>query len=283
MSPFIKEQGKLQKILKKIESGKAGEADIVRFLEIINGYPDSINEIMERLCTLMLKSDLQVCESAISVLDKMAQNYAGLEDFPVNVIIDCLQKRKNELPANSMLKLVEILSKVMQTNPDHLRTAVPALLLCLENGSAKVRELSYFILALLATTHHEFFRGCGKSIIRVLNGLNVDERIYACRLTEKLAEKDSEIVAETMDVLEDMRLNHIESRVRRAAGFAMDKLRKPEQQRVEYIEPVMQEPVFEKPDYDNVPEIFRPGLLDKGDMKEMLEGMGLGHMIVDCK
>ncbi|MDL5501939.1 MAG: hypothetical protein QSU88_01870, partial [Candidatus Methanoperedens sp.] len=103
-----------------------------------------------------------------------------------------------------MLNILEILSKIAPKHPDRMKIAVPELLIALESTDVKSRELSYFILSILAATHHEFFKDRSKELIRILNGLNVDERIYAIRLTKQLAQKDQAIVADTYDLLEDL-------------------------------------------------------------------------------
>src|SRR5659263_727873 len=119
-----------------------------------------------------------------------------------------MKERKNDLRFYSMLEILEILSKITQKYPERMKIAVPELLLCLENADAKSRDISYFILSILAAVHNEFFKGHSKEIIRVLNGLYVDERKYACRLIKQLAQKDQTIVTDTYDLIEDLRLNN---------------------------------------------------------------------------
>ena len=155
----------------------------------------------------------------------MAEKYIGFEHYSVDVIVNCMQERKNDLRENGLLKILEILSKITQKSPERMKIAVPELFICLENTNPKSREIAHFILSIIAAAHHEFFKGRSKEIIRVLNGLYVDERIYACRLLKQLAENDQTIVNDTHDLLEDLRLNHPDCNLRSEAGFAMDKLK----------------------------------------------------------
>jgi len=160
---------------------------------------------------------------------------------------------------------------------------------------------------LLAATHHEFFRGRQKEIIRVLNGLNVDERIYACRLIMKLAEKERAIVEDTYDFLEDLRLNHPESKLRSEAGFAIEKLKEPVKRKLKKpVKGKLRKPVKDKhskvdvwsintiqdPELnynikdrtvssDNFAVLAELMAPNKEDLVHMLEGMSLEHLIVN--
>lgn len=302
-------------ILKKIENGRVCETDIASLLELLNNHPKMIQEVVGTLNRILQKGDIKAYNSAISALNKMAENYIGLEHYSVDVIVDCMQKRKKDLFEEGMSKILEILLKITLNYPEHMKIAVPELMICLENTNATSRETAHYTLTLLAATHHEFFRGHQKEIIRVLNGLNVDERIYACRLIMKLAENEPAIVEATYDILEDLRLNHPDSKLRSEAGFAIEKLKEPVKEKPkEPVKGKLKKPVKEKlrkPVEDvhskvdvwsintiQEPEISynfkdRTGPSDnfavlaelmapnKEDLVHMLEGMALDHLIVN--
>ena len=285
-------QKKVQIILKKIEQANANESDIASLCKLLDSHPDITPEVIGTLNNILLKGSIKAYNLVILAFNKMAQNYIGLEYYSVDVIVSCMHERKNDVHENNILNVLEILSKITQKYPQRMGIAVPELLICLENTDTKSRELSYFILSILAAAHHEFFKGRSKEIIRVLNGLNVDERIYAIRLTKKLAQQDQAIVADTFDLLEDMRLNHPDSNLRSEAGFAMDTLKeavkkKPHRTNTRSVKKM------QKPDishlikgrgeisdnhFSGLSELRSP---DKKDLADILEGMNLKHLIVD--
>ena len=275
-------------IIKKIENGKANDENVFHLLELLNAHPEMIPDVAAGLNDIMQKGNKKAYNLAISAMNKMAKNYIGLADFSVETIVACLRKRKNDLSEDGMPEILEILMQITKNHPGHMRTAVPELLGCLENSSAESREMAHFTLTLITATHHEFFNGHQKGIIRVLNGLNVDERIYACRLIKKIAEKEKAIVVDTYDLLEDLHLNHPDSKLRSEAGFAIEMFKEPARKnRVEKrpanpkkkLEP---DYIFkEKPgksDYTSLSELVAP---NKEDLARMLEGMSLGHLIVN--
>jgi hypothetical protein len=163
-------------------------------------------EVIETLNNILQKGDVKAFNSSILALNKIVENNLGLEDYSIDVIVYCMQKRKEDLREDSITLILEILLRITQRYLERMSIAVSELIMCLKNTSLKVRLKAYFLLALLAITHHEFFRGRSKDLIQVLNGLNLNERINACRLIKKIAEKDRTIVADTYEVLEEKSL-----------------------------------------------------------------------------
>jgi hypothetical protein len=294
-------------ILKKIEKGRVSKTNIASLLELLGNHPKMITEVVGTLNRILQKGDIKANNSAIMALNKMAENYIGLAEFSVDAITGCMKKTKNGLHEETMINILEILLKITNTYPERMGNAVPELLICLENTSATSREMAHYTLTLLAATHHEFFRGRQKEIIRVLNGLNVDERIYACRLIMKLAEKERAIVEDTYDFLEDLRLNHPDSKLRSEAGFAIEKLKEPVKRKLRKpVKGKLKKPVNDKPskvDVWSIKTIQKPELSpiikdgagipdnfsvlaelmapNKEDLIHMLEGMSLEHLIVN--
>jgi hypothetical protein len=251
-------------IIKKIENGSVGESNISCLCELLESHPDMIQESIVVLNAILIKGDIKAYNSAISALNKMAEKYIGFEHYSVDVIVNCMQERKNDLRENGSLKILEILSKITQKYPQRMRIAVPGLLIGLENTDIKCREMAYFMLSILAAAHHEFFKGRSKEIIRALNGLYVDERIYTCRLIKQLAVNDQTLVDDMHDILEDLRLNHPDCNLRSEAGFAMDKLKEDRKGISD--------------DFSGLQELIVP---NKKDIIDLLEGMNLRHMIIN--
>jgi hypothetical protein len=302
-------------LLKKIENGRVSETDIASLLKLLDNDPKMIPEVVGTINSILQKGDIKAYNSAILALNKMAENYIGLSDYSVEVIVSCMQKRKNDLFEDGMSKILEILLKIALNYPGHMKIAVPELMKCLENTNATSRETAHYTLSLLAATNHEYFRDQQKEINRVLNGLNVDERIYACRLIMKLAEKERTIVEDTYDLLEDLRLNHPDSKLRSEAGFAIEKLERPVKGNLkEPVKEKLKKPVngklrksvedkHSKVDIWSINTIPEPELSynikdrtgssdnfavlaelmtpNKEDLVHMLEGMSLEHLIVN--
>jgi len=284
-------QKKVRNIIKKIENGNAGESDIVSLCELLENHQNMIPESIGLLNNILIKGNIKSSHLAICALNKMSENYIGIAYYSVDIFVSCMKERKNDLHFYSMLEILEILSKITQKYPERMKIAVPELLLCLENADAKSRDISYFILSILAAVHNEFFKGHSKEIIRVLNGLYVDERKYACRLIKQLAQKDQTIVTDTYDLIEDLRLNNPDCNLRSEAGFAMDKLKKAAGKNSSHRDrPVktMRKPkssilVKEKLEisenyFSGLKELRSP---NKKDLIDILEGMNLRHMIIN--
>lgn len=284
-------QKKVRNIIKNIENGNASESSIVSLCELLENHQNMIPESIKALNKIMIKGNTKASHSAICALNKMSENYIGLEYYSIYAIISCVMERKNDLHDFHMLEILEILLKTTQKYPERMKIAVPELLICLENTNENIRTISYFMLSILAALHYEFFKGHSKEIIRVLNGPYVDERIYACRLIKLLAQKDQAIVNDTYYLLEDVLLNHNDSNLRAEAGFTMDKLNESmEKNSLQVDRPVM---IMQKPDASillkdelEISEKYFSGLtelrsLNKNDLIEILDGMNLKHMIIN--
>jgi len=279
---------KVRNILKKIEIGKANERDISSLVELLDDQPGIVPEVTELLNSILKNGDIKARNSAISALNKMAKYYLGLADYSVDLIVGCMPKSKKDLHSDVMVKILEILLKITERYPERMEIAVHDLFKCLQNINVTIREKAYFILALLAITHPEFFIGHSKEIIRHLNGLNLDERIYTCKLIKIIAEKDHKIIENTYDILDDLRLNHPFNNLRREAAYTIDRLNEISKPSKVDRWPVktIQEPSidsiigieteFSSESFSELSELISP---DKEDLKNMLEGMGLKHLI----
>ncbi len=283
---------KARSILKNIEAGRANEANIISLVELLDKQPSIVSKVIGTLNGILQKSDIKAQNSAIFALNKLAEDYIGLADYSVDAIVGFMQKRKEDLREDDMLKILEILFKITQKYPERMGVAVPELLTSLENTSKKVREKAYFMLALLAITHYEFFRVHSKKMTRMLNGLNLDERTYTCRLIMKIAEKDRTIVADIYDVLEDLRLNHPDSNLRSEAAYAMDNLKETVRQRLSetkaqpvkatqksgLVPLIKDEPRISDGFFSELADLMAP---NEEDLKNVLDEMGFRHLIVN--
>lgn len=283
-------QEKVKNILKKIENGNANESNIASLCELLEDHSDLIPEAMVALNNILQKGSMKAYNLAILALNKMAEKFIGLEYYSVDIIINSMRERKNDLRENGLLNLLGTLSKITQKYPEKMRIAVPELLMCLENSNMQGREMSYFTLSIIAVTHHDFFENRSKELIRVLNGLNTDERIYALKLTKKLVKTEKKIAADTYDLIEDMHLNHPDSKLRSEAGFTMDVLKEivntnPSKVNMDSVKKAVKQELsngsgkadISDSQFTNLSELMAP---DKEDLADLLEGMNLKHLIV---
>lgn len=283
-------QEKVKNILKKIENGNANESNITALCELFEDHSDLIPEAMGTLNNILQKGNMKAYNLAILALNKMAEKFTGLEHYSVDIIINSMHERKNDLRENGIMNILGALSKVTQKYPERMKIAVPELLMCLENSNTQVRELSFFMLSIIAATHHEFFGDRSKELIRALNGLNTDERMYALRLTKKLVVFETKIAADTYDLIEDMRLNHPDSNLRSEAGFTMDILKEavntnPLKVNTDSVKKTGKQELSiarGKADlsdnlFSGLSELMAP---DKEELADILEGMNLKHLIV---
>lgn len=272
-----------------IETGRVKEANLDSLVELLDKQPSLVPEVIKMLNRLSQNGDVKVCSSVISTLNWVAEKGLRIPADSVNVIVCCMQTERQNFHEDLMLDALEILLKIYQEYPERMSIVVPELLACLENNSSKIRNKAYLILDSLVATRTEFFLGRSKELIRVLNSLSLDARIYGCRLILNISVKNPTFVMDTYSVVEDLRLNHPDSRLRSEAGYAIEKLKAKEQPAdkksdifaVEIAKPVkdnasgMDLLAHENPLYECTNLIIP----DDADLKTMLETMGLKHLI----
>jgi DNA integrity scanning protein DisA with diadenylate cyclase activity len=237
---------KVQSIIRKIERGKASQTDIINLSEILNKEPSLVSGTAGSLISILKKFDTKSFKSAISALNIVADKDTGIISDSVNVIASCLQK---DLHAGEILKVLEIMLKIYRKHPEKMDIAVPGLLVSLRNMNVTVRENAYYLLGSIAILHPEFFRGHTRELNLALNGLNLDERIYACKIIKNIADKDPTIVEDAYDILSYLQSNHPSRELRIKAASAIDKLKIKE----EVEPPKVREDVIGPEDMFNVP------------------------------
>ncbi len=282
---------KIQSILIKIGKGRVNEADIASLMELLGKQPSALPEVIGVLAGILKREDTNAYNAAITSLSIIAEKEPELVAGSLDAIMNCIRRGEKEFPEDWILDSLDILIKISQKCPERMGVAVSDLLMCLENISSAIREKSYFLLALLAIMKPEVFRGHSKELVRVLNGLNIDERIYACRLIKKIAERDPKIVEDTYDVLEDLRLNHLDSNLRSEAAYAVEKLKvrdntfglvkvnkasskKRKKIKAGYL--TKDESGVSDIPFSELANLIVP---NEKDMKDILKGLGLNHLI----
>ena len=218
-------QKQFEKIIKDIEKGNTSESNASSLMEILNDQPSMIPEVIRSLSYIMSKVDQKPYIAACQVLNLIADEYPDIVSDSLEMIIELLKYREKELNENEWLHTLELFTKIYQGYPEKIKTAVPGLLTALGNSNPDIRGEAYFLLITIATNNPDSFKDRSKELIRVLSGINIDERINGCKIIGKIAEKNPEIVEKTYGLVEDLFLNHPDNNLRKEAGFTVDKLR----------------------------------------------------------
>lgn len=290
-------RNKIQNILIKIGKGRASETDIVLLIELLDEEQSAVPEVIGLLADILKRENTNAYSSVIMALNMAAEKEPELVVGSLDAIMGCIRKGEKELRQDWILGSLDILFKISLKYPERMGFAISDLIMCLENISTAVREKTYFLLAFLIIMKPEVFSGRSKELVRVLNGLNIDERVYACKLIKKIAEREPKIVESTYDILEDLRLNHPDSNLRSEAAYAAEMLKvkekvikqkpsglikankvKPEK-RNKIRENYLTIDMFET---SNIPfsELVSLIVPNEEDIKEMLTGLGLNHLIM---
>ncbi|MFU8766420.1 MAG: DNA integrity scanning protein DisA nucleotide-binding domain protein [Candidatus Methanoperedens sp.] len=214
---------KVQNIVNKIGKGKATESDITNFSEILEKEPSLLPGIVVPLLSILQEFNTKSFKTAIMAVNIAADKDIGIISDSTDVFTCCLQKSLKPVELRNVL---EIIFKIYETHPGKMNiSAVPVLLVCLRNMNAAVREKAYFPLISIALAHPEFFKGYSKELKLALNGLNVDERIYACKIIQSIADEYPNIVEDTYELLLYLEKNHPSRELRVEAEYAMAKFK----------------------------------------------------------
>lgn len=276
---------KVQSILAKIEKGRVSDADTEYLMELMHNDPSALPEVIGVLGGILKKDNTKAYSSAIMILNLAAEKEPEMVAVIMDTIMGCIRKKVKEVPEDWILGSLEILIKISQKYPEKMGFVISDLVMFLENVSVTVREKSYFLLAYLAILQPGVFNGHSKDLVRALNGLNIDQRIYTCRLIKKIAEKDPKIVESTYGVLEDLRLNHLNSNLRSEAGFAIEMLSDKDSIKPDVTAEMRERTGYPKKDVLEASDMTFSEFADlmevnEKDIKNILNGLGLEHMIL---
>jgi DNA integrity scanning protein DisA with diadenylate cyclase activity len=250
---FSNPKKKANSIINNIEKGTASESNIIDLGIILNKEPSLVSEIVSPVISILQNFDKTSLKPAILALNVVADTDTGLISDHVDVIASCLQK---DLHTGEILNLLEIILKIYRIYPEKMSITVPGLFVCLRNIDATVRENAYFILESIAMLHPEFFKGSTKELNLALGGLNLDERIYACKIIKNIANKYPKIVEDSYESLSYLENNHPSRDLRIEAAAAIDKLKiKKEIEPPKVREDVLETEKKDKKETPNVPGV----------------------------
>lgn len=218
---FSNPKKKALSIINNIEKGTANENNIFDLGQIVKKEPSLASDIAMPLIYILQNLDKTSIKPAILALNAVSDTDTEFISDYVEVIAGCLQK---DLHTAEILNTLEIILKIFKKYPEKMKIAVPGLFVCLRNIDATVRENAYFILESIALLQPEFFKGHTKELNLALGGLNLDERIYACRIIKNIANKDPYIVEDSYESLSYLESNHPSRELRIEAAAAIEKL-----------------------------------------------------------
>lgn len=219
---FNNPKKKAQSIINKIEKGAASVDNLNDLSEILDKDPSLESEIVAPLISIIQEFNAISFRSAISALNIVADKETGMISDSVDVIGKCLKK---DLQTVEILNTLEIMHKINRKYPEKMNTAVPGLFMSFRNMNVNVREKANSVLSSISILHPEFFKGHTKELNLALNGLNLDERIYACKIIKNIANRDPAIVKETYETLSYLEGNHPSRELRIEAASAIDKMK----------------------------------------------------------
>lgn len=219
---FNNPKKKAQSIINKIEKGAASVDNLNDLSKILEKDPSLKSEIVKPLISILQEFNAISFRSAISALNMVADKETGMISDSVDVIGKCLKK---DLQAGEILNTLEIMQKINRKYPEKMNTAVPGLFISLRNMNGTVREKANFVLSSISILHPEFFKGHIKELNLALNGLNLDERIYACKIIKNIANRDPTIVKDMYETLSYLEGHHPSRELRIEAASAIDKMK----------------------------------------------------------
>lgn len=219
---FNNPKKKAQSIINKIEKGAASVDNLNDLSEILEKDPSMESEIVEPLISIIKEFNAISFRSAISALKILADKETGMISDSVDAIGNCLKK---DLQTGEILNALEIMHNINRKYPEKMNTAVPGLFMSLRNMNGTVREKANSVLSSISILHPEFFKGHTKELNLALNGLNLDERIYACKIIKNIANRDPSIVKDTYETLSYFEGNHPSRELRIEAASAIDKMK----------------------------------------------------------
>ncbi|MDP3105517.1 MAG: hypothetical protein Q8M95_13035, partial [Candidatus Methanoperedens sp.] len=219
---FNNPKKKAQSIINKIEKGAASVDNLNDLSEILEKDPSMESEIVEPLISIIKEFNAISFRSAISALKILADKETGMISDSIDAIGNCLKK---DLQTGEILNTLEIMHNINRKYPEKMNTAVPGLFMSLRNMNGTVREKANSVLSSISILHPEFFKAHTKELNLALNGLNLDERINACKLIKNIANRDPSIVKDTYETLSYFEGNHPSRELRIEAASAIDKMK----------------------------------------------------------
>ncbi|MCL7413990.1 MAG: hypothetical protein M8353_10325 [ANME-2 cluster archaeon] len=210
--------------IKKIEKGHGSRKIVDSLKKALKEDSGLIEDTALTLIGIIQTDKKETFSYCLEPLLDIAETETDLLVNSTDAFINIIQiPDDNALDNNSILISLDILSIIVSLYPELMQPAVPALLKKMRSSNSQIRSASYYILDIISKSHPDFFSNHTLDLIRSLNGLNIDERVYATKLIGEIAKYSPNVIDDSYEVLNDLASKHPSSEVRQEAYDVLKK------------------------------------------------------------
>jgi len=210
--------------LTRIEKGQGSKKIVESLKKALKEDPELIEDTALALIGIIQTDKKETFGYCLEILLNIAETETELLVNSIDAFIKIIQiPDDNALDINSILIALDILSIIVSVSPDLMQPAVPESLKKMRSSNSHIRSASYYILDTISKSNPEFFSNYTSDLIRSLNGLNVDERIYAIKLIGEIAQYSPKVIDDSYNVLKDLSSKHPSLEIRQQAHDVLKK------------------------------------------------------------
>ncbi len=210
--------------IKKIEKGHGNKKIVESLKKALKEDPGLIEDTTLALIGIIQTDKKETIGYCLELLLNIAEKETDLLVNSTDAFIKIIQIPDDDaLDNNSILIALDILSIIVSVSPELMQSAMPALLKKMRSSNSQIRSASYYILEVISKSNPEFFSNHTLDLIRSLNGLNIDERVFATKLIGEIAKYSPKVIDDSYDVLNDLASKHPSSEVRQEAHDVLKK------------------------------------------------------------
>ncbi len=210
--------------IKKIEKGHGNKKIVESLKKALKEDPGLIEDTTLALIGIIQTDKKETIGYCLELLLNIAEKETDLLVNSTDAFIKIIQIPDDDaLDNNSILIALDIMSIIVSVSPELMQSAMPALLKKMRSSNSQIRSASYYILEVISKSNPEFFSNHTLDLIRSLNGLNIDERVFATKLIGEIAKYSPKVIDDSYDVLNDLASKHPSSEVRQEAHDVLKK------------------------------------------------------------
>lgn len=288
---------KAQKIIVRLKKGQGSPDAVNSLLRSMSGDKDLTWEIVQdikaALTDIPPENSLYLLQ-AVRIITEAAPN---LTIDAVPSILRCLDETGDKQQERDIsLEAIITLFYLSKENPEVIKPAIPTLLEYMDNHFDKIRVSSFCTLKSISESIPEAYTDYTAELLRALQGLNNDTRIYTAEIIGDIADTNPEVVEEAYKSL-DRLLKHPNSQIRSEAGRVIKKLimaeRHTKPMEIGLADLVSEERVvFETGEASENGEVsdiglkYSPQMFDeietefRANVDKFLESIGLEHLMI---
>ncbi|MCG7850056.1 MAG: hypothetical protein MIO93_12895, partial [ANME-2 cluster archaeon] len=212
--------------INKIEKGHGSKKIVDSLNKTLKENPELVDDTALALIGIIQTDKTETLGYCLELLLSIAEKDTDLLVNSTDAFIKIIQMPDdNAIDNNSILIALDILSIIVSVSPELMQPAVPALLNKMRSSNSQIRSASYYILETISKSYPDFFSNHTLDLIRSLNGLNIDERIFATKLIGEIAKYSPKVIDDTYDVLNDLASKHPSAEVRQKAHDVLKRFR----------------------------------------------------------